>query len=277
MKNLIFILSLTLCQSNALFANNIDSIPNSGFERWYSLSWYYNPAGWQTNNTSIMPTTVEPDSDSYSGNLAMRLINSGGLVPEASVGFHVQQHPLTLSGFVRNQILTNDSAHLSVKLYLHHQLIDSGTFAFYGGINPFYHSFAIPISQNFTSADSCEIRIFGGQQSSSSISFDELALTRSSGTNSKADENKLKVYPNPSSSFIRVDFSETFSEDAAIEIYDINGKLVAGKNLLNNIIAVYNQKSSATLMIEQQALAPGIYTLNIKTSGRSYTTKIVRN
>ncbi len=276
MKNIIFILSLVLSQFNLSVATGIDSIPNAGFERWNNITWYSDPAEWQTNNTSIMAHTVEPDSDSYSGSLAMQLINSAGLVPEASVRFNIQQHALSLGGYVRNHILTNDSAYVIVRLYLHNQLVDSGHLAFFGGINPFYHSFNIPISQNSNNADSCEIIMFGGREYLSSITFDDLSLTQSSGINGTGNEANLKVYPNPSSSFLRVDFSQPLTEDAYIEIYDINGKLVAGKNLLNNIIAVYTQKNGATIMIEQFALAPGIYSLTINTSGKKYTTKIVR-
>ncbi len=277
MKKFIFSLGLILSQTILLRASNVDSIPNSGFERWNFISWYLNPAGWGTNNTSLLAATVVQDSNSYSGLLAMQLLNSGSLVPEASVGFKIQQHPISLSGFVRNDILTNDSAYVIVRLYRQNQPVDSGSFTFYGGINPFYHSFIIPISQNSSNTDSCEIRMYGGQQYLSSISFDDLSLTQSSNIGSTSDDNKFKIYPNPFSSYIRVEFSEPIDEDAYIEIYDINGKLVAGKNLLNNIIAVYTQKNGTTLLIEQEALAPGVYSLVVNTSGKRYSKKIIRN
>ena len=226
MKKIVLTLCILLGRSFIVNANPIDSIPNSAFENWIITSWFSNPPGWETNNTSLLASTVQPDPNSYSGSLSMQLTNSGALIPEAKAGFAIQEHPLTLTGYVRNEILNNDSATLMIRLYQNNQIVDSGQIVFYGGINPNFHSFIVPLSQSSLLADSCEIRIVGGQQFNSAISFDEFSFTSPSAIDQIESNASWFLYPNPFSSTIHLKSTSGLKEQIEIELFDAFGRSV---------------------------------------------------
>src|SRR5688572_7456290 len=104
MKKRLLLPLLLLSLSHALKAQT-DTIPNAGFENWIFGGWGSNPAQWIVNNSQIMPANVVPDSDSYSGMTAMKMINSGNFRPFAACNFLLSHHPDAFTGFMKNNLL----------------------------------------------------------------------------------------------------------------------------------------------------------------------------
>ena len=76
----------------------------------------------------------------------------------------------------------------------------------------------------------------------------------------------LEVYPNPTSDFCTIHHTMNFSQDAHVEVYDVNGKLVATQNMTENDtkINLSNCKS-------------GVYFLRLINNGQMVgTTRIVK-
>jgi hypothetical protein len=87
--------------------------------------------------------------------------------------------------------------------------------------------------------------------------FKELA-TASVGKSAPA---KFKVYPNPATEFLQIETGETIT---AAALYSADGKLVRKVNPQSN-----------SLNLGVQELNPGLYFLQVKTSGQVYTEKII--
>jgi aminopeptidase N len=81
----------------------------------------------------------------------------------------------------------------------------------------------------------------------------------------KLTQNQVKVYPNPSDSFITVQLEEQI-KNAMVQVYDLTGKLVIEQPILNK------------LKLKTSALVPQTYLLHIIQEGKSiYYQKIVVN
>jgi hypothetical protein len=166
---LVFVVSCTFCNG---FCQ--DSIPNFSFENWKFMGWYENPEGWQTNNNQLMQF-VEKDSDSYIGNLAMR-INANGW---AQVQLPIQYNPDKFVGglnFYAKCHIQNTDKFLVEVLYLNKStIIDTSHCEIITNIDQFtfintswpYHGY---------NADSIRVTIRGGTISGNYIVLDDLWL-----------------------------------------------------------------------------------------------------
>ncbi|SHK75946.1 Glycosyl hydrolases family 11 [Reichenbachiella agariperforans] len=84
------------------------------------------------------------------------------------------------------------------------------------------------------------------------------------GSDTNAVTSWLDVYPNPSSGKVSINIDPSVS-NPAINIYDNTGKLVL------------SQKNIRDHQVQLSKLVSGIYIINIHSSGRSYTTKLLVN
>jgi hypothetical protein len=82
--------------------------------------------------------------------------------------------------------------------------------------------------------------------------------------------NVFNVYPNPTSTDLNINIESTVETQAAVVIYDINGRLV--KNIVYSL-----QKGSNTTTIDLRSLVAGIYSVKIA-DGKSvnYVTNITK-
>lgn len=80
-----------------------------------------------------------------------------------------------------------------------------------------------------------------------------------------ADINNLefKIFPNPTTDFVNITTKENI---VSYQVYDMNGKLLVGKNKLDK----------KEIKINLESYPKGIYLLNIQTDKRSYTQKVTR-
>ena len=221
MKLKIYLLLLVALPSGAWA---IDTIPNAGFENWVFSGWFLNPQGWQTNNNQLMPNTVVQDSDSYSGQLAMKLINSGSLIPEAWCGFTLSQHPLAMMGYYKIHTSSGDSGAIRVHIFYQGSLVDSGYMPLFSGINPFYFLINLGISQSSSFADSCSVFLTGGTQNLGAISVDDLSFSFPSSVTGEASAS-FEIGPNPANEYTRIK-NPGFEPGDRIELCDVTGKII---------------------------------------------------
>lgn len=81
--------------------------------------------------------------------------------------------------------------------------------------------------------------------------------------------SKISLFPNPSNQFVNLNFDLARTNKIAIEITDLNGKIVQ-EIFLNNLTTGNNK-----VRIETTKLAKGIYTLSIKENQTIYHNKLV--
>ncbi|MEO5572049.1 MAG: T9SS type A sorting domain-containing protein [Bacteroidia bacterium] len=84
----------------------------------------------------------------------------------------------------------------------------------------------------------------------------------------KKEETEIRVYPNPFNSRLRVgNWKLEVGEKAEIKIYDLMGELVFEKELSSN---------QTEEVLNLSFLQQGVYFLNLKSNGGSYTKKVVK-
>jgi len=183
--------------------------------------------GWVTNNSQLLANTVVMDTDSYSGTFAMELVNQGSLIPLAWCGFPILHHPQALLGYLKNHLFNNDSASIHIYLFHNNALVDSGYQMVYGGFNPLYSSFSVPISQGSVNADSAVIRFDGASQYQSSLSFDNLFLNSPTGIQEPDQSLPFRIGPNPTTDIVYIMLPGNLSSgDIKASVFDLAGRKV---------------------------------------------------
>jgi hypothetical protein len=92
------------------------------------------------------------------------------------------------------------------------------------------------------------------------------------GTDDITVENGLKLmqnYPNPFSDQTRIQYQFDETASAALEVYDMTGKLVFADNL-----GIVGALSANSYMFNKGSLAPGVYTYSIVTENNRITRKM---
>lgn len=91
----------------------------------------------------------------------------------------------------------------------------------------------------------------------------EMKKDMTSSTNVVANETTFKVFPNPASDQFTISFEESFSSNAMLNVFDLQGQLV------------YQQ-----ILTDQQTVVPtaelntGLYIIRVDDEGKSYTQKL---
>jgi len=252
-------------------AQNTDSIPNPGFEHWFVTPMFAFPAGWMTNNGDFVASTVNPDVDSYSGTYAMQLINAGTYAAQAWAGFPVQHHPISLDGYMKNNLQAGDSGVFTVWLFFQQQLVDSGQMIVYSSAIHTYQPFSIPVSQNAPVVDSCVINLFGGQTNMSVILLDDLSFSFPQLVPMVVRNESWSIYPNPFTRNIFMKRNSAARFPLELSIYDFAGKLVFRKTMHSGDLS-----SGETLSADLQFLPATTYTLELNDGVALFRTKVLK-
>jgi hypothetical protein len=263
MKKILLFLFLCSASVNAASA---DSIPNSGFEVWFTSTWFEFPGQWVTNNSQIMPPTVVRDSLPHSGLFAMKLTNQGALQPHASTEFAITTTHSDVGCYVRPALANNDSARIEVRFYYQSQLVDSGFAVIYNGIVAGYSAIIIPITQSSALVDTCRISIYGGTVPQSDIVFDDIQFDFLSGVN-EPQQARLTLYPNPARDFIHIGNGSKQFNNPQIEAYNAKGQRV----ILHNLA-----KKSNRLEFDIQSISPGIWMIYLKDDENNYSAVFIK-
>lgn len=96
-----------------------------------------------------------------------------------------------------------------------------------------------------------------------------VGLTNTIEDNPVAEQNELKIYPNPSNGVVRMDFDLTNQQDGAIEVYD----------LLGNVVYSYAFKNTAIGSVETDLsfLNNGMYVVTLIAGEQRITRKLLIN
>ena len=93
-------------------------------------------------------------------------------------------------------------------------------------------------------------------------------LLKRDGTNPSFEE--MKVSPNPFRDFISINYTLTESQSVSLAIYDLNGRMI--QPLITNHL---QNKGSHEFSFFGNELIAGIYLLELKTSQKIFTQKII--
>lgn len=233
------------------------TIPNSGFENWSWIgSWYENPDNWNTNNFQIM-TYVVKDTNAYQGNFALQ-VNKAGY---ARSKFQFTQHPSSISVYVKNSFSTIDTVKIEAFVYSGSTIVDMGNWINTTPI-PNWTLISIPISVSFSSIDTLEIIITGGNQTGTSISVDEFSYSLTSGINENSPNGNLSAFPNPFSKQTTLQSNNLFS-NATLTVYNSLGQTV---KQIKNI-------SGQTVTLHREALPIGLYFIQLTENNKLFSTE----
>jgi len=270
MKKVLFIFCLLFSIGRAK-GNLTDTIPNGGFESWTFTGWNDSPTFWMTNNSQLVAALIVPDSDAYSGNLAMKVSYMNIFQPRAWCNFPLTAHPTNIGGYARNELGSGDSVVIVVRIFYNQVIVDSGYAALYGGFNPLYSPFIVPISQNSPFADSCEISITGGMTLETSITFDDLQFDFFQGITNH-EKAGFTFYPNPCVNYVilRIDKPGFLPEQA--EAINMLGQVKELQMDIDN-----ESGDSYIVVVNTAILNKGMWLLKIRSKNESRTITLRKN
>jgi hypothetical protein len=84
-----------------------------------------------------------------------------------------------------------------------------------------------------------------------------------------AVENSIKVFPNPASEWITLEYEVQQASDVSISMYDVVGKTIA-----TNLIAVKEQKGKHQQTVHIEGLPAGVYFVQLKIDATVHSFKL---
>jgi hypothetical protein len=270
-KNLRRIILLTLiCFSSITSAQ----VPNAGFESWLNGS----PVDWQTTNIPIVPSAVLPDSDSFSGTLAVKgtvvSTNNGmpyqpylGISGPGSTGFEISSPFTQVNGNLKLFLHPGDRFVANLKMYnILGEPIAQGTTVIDYCVNN-WTFFTVTANYYLPDPHSCSLYFTitdSTQQASGHIGsyfiLDDLNMSGNVSVTAKQIEKSINIFPNPATDHFKIDWPE--AADLNFTIYDQSGRDLSGIRHTKN-------KESIPLDI----YSSGIYYLNITDNKETTITK----
>jgi hypothetical protein len=208
---------------------------NGDFENWHYGSWYYEPDNWMSNNYVQWTCGIdERDSDAYHGNFSIKLINydsSSACQAYAISKFPIPTHPFNLIAFQKCILADSDTVSIKVTLLNSGIEIDSGYWINTSSVLTFTQV-TIPITQNSSLTDSAIIEIRGGSRlitnqfgNGTQFWIDYLFFDSVSNSEVASIKNKyLKIFPNPTTGNLFINFPKQDNFNASIKIFDALGK-----------------------------------------------------
>jgi len=244
-------------------------IPNSSFERWIDFGEYKFPSGWHCTNQSTGLQLLKATGDAQEGLTAIRIENIANEKGEVIRGvlqsgtssnpyFPVSGRPDALQGWMKFDPEVADACYVLIQLthfnssLQQRELVGEGLFTTREEINE-YQMFYVPIIY-FSSIDPDSAVIttysgmYDGAQAGSCLYLDELSfIGLTNGVTNNASVSTLKVYPNPATSFLKVEVPAEFFE-MRLQIFDLIGNVKKSLEL-----------NDASSIIDIRALPEGRY------------------
>jgi hypothetical protein len=256
MKKIFYFLFLLLSISALAVAQ---TIPNNGFENWTSMGSYFNPDQWSTLNdiTTVTSTyTCVKGTPGAVGNSYIKLTTQSaigvGIVPAIAVcgtfdiatlqptsGFPYSNRPSELRGYWQYMAFGGDQGFLAAALTkwnANTSMRDTVAYVYeaLGGMAMSWASFTLPVNYlNGDYPDTCIIILSASQANNvpavanSYLYVDELAFTGTvAGVSESISSKNISISPNPASDKLIIDLSSLNDKFAAVNIHDLQGKLV---------------------------------------------------
>ena len=174
---IMLLLTLLSCKKTASNQENL-TIPNGDFEQWDVNQ---NLNIWQTNsyplcvppwNTYIVQKTTDAAHEQF----AAEFVYNDKYTTYATNKFAISSHPLSLTAYIKSNIINGDTANLHVALFFGNNLVDNGNW-YETKTTSDYKKLEIPITQTNSKVDSAEIIIIGGNQIGTTFFVDNLQFT----------------------------------------------------------------------------------------------------
>ncbi|MDP1725902.1 MAG: T9SS type A sorting domain-containing protein [Bacteroidota bacterium] len=280
-------------------------IPTAGFEEWKTLSIgsysVSDPKGWTSSNLfSRMngytgPLGIVKTTDAHGGQNAVLIrtitdnsgkkeagfLNSGEpdfLSGEMNDKFKITGNPTTLKGFYKYQSNSRDIFFINMVFYKNGEPV--GTAGFTDSVSKsMYTPFSVPvIIEGSVIPDSASISVMVGLSESqivdASLYLDDLSLGyENTGVSDLQSGNlQVKVYPNPATENVFIDFEQKTPGFVTAKVRDITGKEIA---------AICNDKQYAggkhLLEWDASGVPAGIYFIQVYQQSAHKTIKVLIN
>lgn len=159
----VILLALFSCKKTVSNQENL-TIPNGDFEQWDVNQ---NLNIWQTNSCPLcvppwQTYIVQKTTDAVHGQFAADFIYNNYYATFATNKFAISSHPLSLTTYIKSNIINGDTATLHVVLFSNNNVVDNGNW--YETTTMDYRKLEIPITQTNPKIDSAEIIIIGGNK-----------------------------------------------------------------------------------------------------------------
>lgn len=141
-----------------------------------------NLAIWQTNSfpscvLAYETYIVKKVTDAANGQFAAKFVLNNVYSSYANNKFAISLHPTSLTGYIKSNIVTGDTAIIRIDLYSGNNIVDNGIF--YETLsNASYRKINILISQTTTTVDAASIKIIGGKKQNTELFVDNLVLLK---------------------------------------------------------------------------------------------------
>jgi len=245
---------LLFCFAIFLFTKESSSqIPNGDFEDWWYTGQGTILSGWQSFYPDFGIPCINPDTEAYSGDRAVRF-NNLGISSYAYSKFPITTKPLALTAFVKANVASGDSISIRVVLYQSSQAVDSGRWVGYSVLGS-YTQVTVPISNTNASADSALIDIRGGNNQATDMLVDQLEFNfnlqvpNPSGTSTFS----FAASPNPFNGILQIMINSLADDVITLKLSDAEGRAVMQFDDLKIL------KGTNTISLTTTALAAGIY------------------
>lgn len=234
MKKL-FILPIITFISMTIYSQ--DTIPNNGFENWYSA---YYPVSWETINIFLPPGMIgcERSEDTYAGNYAMQLQTvdvDGTLVPgvatsgqldyySTSGGEPFTARPSALKAFVKHPT-EGDEIQFAVEFFKEGETIGGGSVSITQQLIN-YEEITIPLDFFVEeSPDTVNVTILTDiSKPGSSVLVDALSFDMTSFVENEIKNFSGRLFPNPCSGTLYLEAENR--EMAVLTVFSLQGKQV---------------------------------------------------
>src|SRR4030095_8641061 len=120
---------------------------------------------------------VKKSQDAANGLFAARFIYNNVYSSTANNKFHISQHPTTLIGYIKSNIVSGDTALIHIDLFSGNTIVDSASW-YETSSRTSYEKLEISVSKNSNSVDSALIRIVGGRKQNTELYVDNLAFIK---------------------------------------------------------------------------------------------------
>ncbi len=271
-------------KSNTLGTENI---PNYSFENWTDFIWEDLAGGWLTTNrwASFLPILpVSKTTDAYSGTYACKLSTqfyapSGDTIQGfMSFGEYTQSGPMggfpysdqpdSVRWHFKSSFAGTDTAWVNIEFKKNGVGIAWNGEGVYSN-DPVYQTTtqAVYLSQ---APDTVFIAVSSGRNPGSEFIIDKIEFLFPVGVYETYNIQQIVEFPNPATDKLNFSMSFYKENNATIDIYSVDGKLLSTKNF-------YDLSGHNEVSVNISDLANGTYIYKVSVGNETYTKTFIKN
>ena len=275
----------------------VAQIPNNGFENWTNMGTYNNPDNWDNLNSMTAPFSVYTCTKGTPGNpgasylkLVSKMVGTMGVMPGIATtgiinignmsvtgGFAFNQRPQSLTGSWQYMLSGSDTGFAAVYLTKWNVMMGMRDtvakarqlLAGMGAMS--WTAFTINLTyMSGGNPDTAQIILSSSGMTPAANSYlyaDDLAFAGSvAGISENKMQSEVKLFPNPVSDKLTINFTASKITEGQIEIYNSLGEKV--KSIPANL--------SSSKTIDVAELSSGHYILKFVTSENTFSSKFLK-